>query len=205
MSNLVTSAGFTIYPRGFLGAILAPRIEKQPAPFESEYRKLQNNLNLFQTSPAAIAVNENVESLYTKYIRNTYKSSSFDFRKLVLITALNAFGTEAFDFWYLKQFESPSVGDLHRRFLEDCLRFITTGRREWTLETWDSLLDFSDSGELRPQVGEVAADFFGITTHGHVRVRRNTALVEVLQDWCAVPNGLEDLLCSLHVLFGTRS
>lgn len=205
MPNLVSNGGFTIYPRGFLGAVLAPRIEKQPAPFESEYRRLQNNLNLFQSSPAQIAVNENVESLYSKYIRNSYKASSFEFQKLVLITALNAFGTEAFDFWFLKQFESPSVGDLHRKFLEDCLRFISTGRREMPLETWDSLLDYSDSGEMRGPVSEVTAEFFGISTNGYNRIRRNTMLVDVLQDWCAQPNGLEDLLCSLHVLFGTRS
>jgi hypothetical protein len=205
MPNLVSNEGFTIYPRGFLGSILAPRIEKSPAPFENEYRKLQNNLNLFQASSGSILVNENVESLYSKYIRNTYKAASFDFQKLVMITALGAFGTQAFDFWYLKQFESPSVGDLHRKFLEDCLRFITTGRREMTLETWDSLLDYSDSGELRGGVGEVAADFFGITTNGYVRQRRMTMLVEVLQSWCAKPNGLEDLLLSLHILFGIRS
>jgi hypothetical protein len=205
MPNLVSNGGFTIYPRGFLGAILAPQIEKQPAPFESEYRKLQNNLNLFQSSPGQISTNGNVESLYSKYIRNTYKAASFDFQKLVLITALSAFGTDAFDFWYLKQLESPSVGDLHRRFLDDCLNFITTGRREMDLTTWDSLLDYSDSGEMRTGVSEVAAEFFGITTNGQVRQRRNTMLVEVLQEWCSRPNGLEDLLCSLHVLFGTRS
>jgi hypothetical protein len=205
MSSLVSNGGFTIYPRGYLGAVLAPRIEKSPAPFESEYRKLQNNLNLFQSSAGQIAVNENVESLYSKYIRNSYKAESFDFRKLVLITALGAFGTDAFDFWYLKQFESPSVGDMHRRFLEDCLRFILTGRREMTLETWDSLIDYSDAGELRAPVSEYTAEFFGITSNGYVRQRRNTMLVDVLQDWCAQPNGLEDLLLSLHVLFGSRS
>lgn len=203
--SLVSNGGFTIYPRGFLGAILAPRIEKSPAPFEAQYRQLQNNLNLFQSSPGQIEVNENVESLYSKYIRNTYKSSNFEFRKLVMITALGAFGTDAFDFWYLKQHESPSVGDLHRKFLEDCLRFIATGRRDMPLETWDALLDYSDSGELRSGVSEVTAEFFGITSNGYVRQRRHTTLVEVLQDWCAQPNGLEDLLCSLHVLFGTRS
>lgn len=205
MAGLVSNAGFTIYPRGFLGAILAPRIEKSPAPFQDEYRKLQNNLSLFQPSASTIAVNENVESLYSKYIRNTYKAEAFEFRKLVMITALNAFGTEAFDFWYLKQFESASVGDMHRRFLEDCLRFILTGRREMSLETWDSLIDYSDSGEMRGPVSEYTAEFFGITTNGYVRQRRNTMLVDVLQDWCAQPNGLEDLLLALHVLFGSRS
>jgi hypothetical protein len=205
VANLVSNEGFTVYPRGFLGSILAPRIEKSAAPFEAQYRQLQPSLNILQNNTGSILVNENVESLYSKYIRNTYKASSFDFQRLVLTTALGAFGSQSFDFWYLKQFESPSVGDLHRKFLEDCLRFIMTGRRDMSLQTWDSLIDYSDSGELRGQVSDMAADFFGITTNGYVRQRRMTTLVDVLQGWCAQPNGLEDLLQSLHILFGIRS
>lgn len=205
MSNaLMGRSDFKLYPRGFLGAPQGPKIEKMPRPFDEQLSRVQTQFSLLRpTESNSLVPNQNVESLYSEYINNGARVLDFDFRKRVLITALNAFGTTMFDMWYQKQTTSPAFGDLHSQFIDDTLRFIADGKREMSVETWGSLLTYSDKGELHREVSEYAAEFFGISTRGYNRHRRNATLVEIIQQWTSKPNGFEDLLCTLHVLFGT--
>lgn len=199
MSN---NTPFKIYPRGFLGVRLEGRVER---------RALLNDTNLgvrfFQSIMMANRndvdhSNPDVEALYAQYIRREAQTLSFDYRKKVLIVALAAFGTSQFDFWYRLQLKSPTIADLHRRFLEDTLRFIRTGKREMALETWNVLVTADDKGEQKSELSEYANEFFGISSGGYSRYSQNTSLTEVIQNWCSQPNGFEDLLGTLHVLFG---
>lgn len=203
MPDLASQGALMLYPRGFLGARLGPQIKKYPRPTDAQVRSLQNNVQLFQPGVASLPSNENVENLFRQYINGSASMGDARFRKKVLITALTAFGTPFFDYWFVQQLHSPSSGDLHRAFLDDTIKFIREGRRDQALETWASLLDFTDSGEVNTQVSEYAAEFFGISTNGQQRIRRMSSLNEIIQDWTSKPNGFGDLLHTLHVLFGS--
>lgn len=202
MPDIASQSSMMLYPRGFLGARMGPQIKKYPRATDAQVRSLQNNVSLFQPGVVTLPSNENVESLYRSYISHAASMTDFDFRRKVLITALSAFGTPLFDYWFMQQLHSPSCGDMHRRFLDDTLKFISEGRREVSISTWLSLLNFSDEGEVNFNLSERAAEHFGISTGGYNRHSKNTSLVDNIQMWTSQPNGFEDLLCTLHVLFG---
>ena len=206
MPELAQSAGFILYPRGFFGAVMSPSIKKQPKPFSGSVNRLQPNVNLFhnQRSGDSIMINENVEMLYAQLISREDTIDNFEFREKILKTALAAFGTPMFDFWYSQQKYSPSAGDLHREFLEDTLLFIETGTRSQHLETWNVLVTFSDKGDRENVLTERAAEFFGITSQGIRREPRHSSLIDVLCAWTAQPGGFMDLLFTLHILFGVQ-
>lgn len=207
MPELANTAGFMLYPRGFLGAVTSPSIKRQPRPYAGTVSRLQNNMNFFLgggNAAGKLEVNENVETLYALMITKPISVGDFEFREKILKCALSAFGTNQFDYWYSLQSKSPAAGELHRAFLRDTLRFISEGQRDQMLETWNVLITHADRGELKSTMDEAAVQFFGLTQGGLVRQPRNSDLLDVLQQWTGQPGGFEDLLFTLHILFGIQ-
>lgn len=195
---------FKLYPRGFLGARLEGRIEKQSHVRDSVLAGLRlDRIAQFGNQNNIDHSNADVEALYAQYIKRTAATLAFEFREKLLIVALNAFGTSQFDFWFEMQLKSPVAGDYHRRFLDDTLRFINTGRRDMALETWQALVTSQDHGDHNSQMSDFAREFFGRPIGGW-HSPRNTNLIDVVQQWCSQPNGFEDLLGTLHLLFGNE-
>lgn len=191
---------YSIYPRGFLGRVVEPRVEKKTQPPELRLGG-GGNVVTFGRPKTLVIPNPNVEALYKLNIDQPLQAKSFEFRERVLITALDAFGTKNFFEWVSLQYRSPSAGDMHRRFLADTMRFIETGHRELHTMTWANLVDVTDSGNVGPDFSEEVVDFFGLNP-ATKQPTRNQKLIDVVQTWCTRRGGCEDMLGTLHVLFG---
>ncbi|WP_144106603.1 hypothetical protein [Paraburkholderia sp. BCC1886] len=198
MPNIDT--GFRLYPRGFLGKAMGPRLAAKPKPYDVRLRTaptvtiVQPQLNTADASPV-------VETIYAQYIKRPIETNTFDFREKILLAALDAFGHPNFLSWYEAQLQSPSVGDTHLRFLDDTLRFISTGRRNMSLETWASFLQMSEGGVRPAVVAPYAASYFEARL-GRSNDRSPVSLIETIIAWTSQPGGFEDLLGTLHLLFG---
>lgn len=138
-----------------------------------------------------------VEQLYHRYINDNQAGQDFEFREKVLKTALGVFGAFNFQQWFFVQYNAAGATDLHVRFLDDTLKFLSTGRREISLENWAAL--------IRPSVGagpgkpsELSLRYFCVGE----RYDRDSSWPCTVQDWCAKPGGFEDLLNVLHICFG---
>lgn len=202
MADTNTPSHFRMYPRGFLGGNLNPQIERTPKAFGDPMAKQQYHVDNFKSGPSKIIANPYCESLYSQYIKQAVKTGSFEFRKQILLVALSSFGTNRFDEWFRIQYQSPAAGDMHNRFLLDTIKFIQTGRRDMALETWQALLLITDEGNRIGALPKEAKDFFGVSEAGVYRNPQNNMLNDVLQTWCSRHGGLEDLLGTLHILFG---
>ncbi|EKD22684.1 MAG: hypothetical protein ACD_84C00011G0001, partial [uncultured bacterium] len=154
------------YPRGFLGT----------------------NVDSAGIDTANVAV----ETLYAQYIKNNIATCTPEFRHSILKVALNAFGTKDFSDWFLTQPKSPSYGDMHERFLIDTLRFIETGRRDLSLESWSILLKKTTERVSSKLNVKITRDFFGIYNDlaSLSKAERNVQLTDVIQNWCSQPGGL---------------
>lgn len=193
--------GFKLYPRGFLGGQLPIRLAVKPKPYEI---KIRSSANVGVITPQATSADPNkvIETLYSQYVKRSADTTSFEFREAVLIAALSAFGSRNFFTWYMAQLQSPAIGEWHQRFLGDTCRFLMTGKREMTLETWSHLLKTSDES-IRPlQPCEVAQRYFGLRGLTVPSDPQQYNLTETIQAWCSQPQGVEDLLGTLHLLFG---
>lgn len=197
------SAQLRLYPRGFLGGDLQPQIERTPKPFGEPLAQQTYRVTDYKTGTNGLVANPHIEAIYAQYIKQSANTGSFEFRKQIIQLALVSFGTLRFDIWFAAQYRSPSAGDLHNRFLIDTLRFIMRGRRDMSLETWGSLLTITDEGDKIGKMPPEAIKYFGMIQNGVLQnTESNMFLIDVLQQWCSKPNGLEDLLGTMHILFG---
>lgn len=195
------AAGLRLYPRGFLGKVLPPRLVAKARPYEIRVRTT-TSVGIVTPQQNTADANPVVETLYAQYIKRAASTMSFEFREKVLIAALDAFGDKNFYSWYKTQLQSPAVGDVHLRFLDDVLRFISTGRRQMSLETWASFLQMNDAGERPQEFTPTAQEFFKIYKDGVYPSISQYSLTNVIQQWLSQPGGIEDLLGTLHLLFG---
>lgn len=191
--------GYRIYPRGFLGADLGMTPKDVLRPYEHRLGHHQYHPDMFRAPKASVEINKNVETAWVHMLRHGAATGDFDFRQNVLTIAMGAFGTNDFLEWTNMQISGPSTGHLHVEFIEDTLRFITTGKRHMTVTNWLGILGISDLGSNVTTKSEDIAAFF---IHPLNNTVTNTKLVEVIQRWCSHEGGIEDLVQTLHVLFG---
>lgn len=204
------SAGerFRLYPRGFIGGAIPPTVV--PKQKHTQGEQIQSFImNLHNAADNSVAPNAGIESLYGQYLRGNLASEMHEFRERVFIAALNAFGTKNFFDWYVIQTEAASTGSIHTDFLEDTLKFISTGKRDMCLENWQALIKMG-ANNGNSGMSPKAKEFFGILNDRPLSDFAKTndeafelaRLESIIQRWCSVPGGFEDLLISLHILFG---
>lgn len=138
-----------------------------------------------------------VVSIYREYINSTAKFTTWSFRKRVVAVALALFDPEdGFDF--LGQDKNPRAVDYNYEFIVDTLRYIATGKRKFNTHLWL---------EMMTQLPE--ANSFDVRHRNTIQktfeeAGLSTNPVELVQKWCAHKGGIEDMICSMHLLFGER-
>lgn len=194
---------FRLYPRGFLGVNFEHPAERDAFPASQALHRLQYQIESTSNTHQHRIANPTVQALYARYLKGGISTGDFGFRKQVLQAAFAAFGVSHFNEWFFAQYKSPLVTDLHGRFLEDTVRYLETGVRELAMETWGSLVGVApDDSQVAAPSSYVHA-YFGNSEPGITRQARDDSMVNTLQAWCSHPNGVEDLLGTLHLLFGT--
>lgn len=189
---------YKIYPRGFLGAVLEPMLERKSRPTG----RLQYDVSLFDANDAKIVVaNLAVESAYQNLARNDLIARKFDFKEDAMQQFMWAFGTLNFAEWYADQFSSPSFGTLHRDFLDDTLNFLCTGQRRMAIQNWNLLLDEDERRLNTTELSDTAKNFFNRRTLQDVR-GCVYEIDEVVGLWMQKPGGFADMLTTGHILFG---
>lgn len=196
--------GYRLYPRGFVGGVVSPRAKKageslaqQVLQHTSASEDGVNEFFPYQNANGGYATggNPDVEALYASYMKQSGGVTSFDFRTKVLKAALQAFGTGDFQFWIMQQRTSPGYGDLHRRFIRDIVRYLRGERRELSLDVWDPLLVIENGATGVDLPDPLIEEFFAVWPEAK-------QVSKVVQMWCQRHNGIEDLIVSLHLLFG---
>lgn len=196
-------AEFKLYPRGFYGRVLPPQFVPAKSKVQARMTSLQVRVNIVQPQMNTLDPNPDLEQFYRRWVGEGQGVNNFEFKEEVLITALEAFGTQNFYEWYSAQFQSPMFGDLHQRFLEDTLGFIESGTRSLSLQNWMAVINQNDTGARQQILGAKAAEFFGIPIPGHRhREAQNRMLLPVIQRWLSHPQGFEDFILTLRIFFG---
>ena len=192
-----------LYPRGFLGGDISPQVERTKEPFKDEINSMRYSVNQHNSSGNSIVANPHVEALYAALIKNNIKINDPTFRTKILTVAMTAFGTNNFLIWVLSQYNSPAASDLHNNFILDTLHYIEYGSRDMSLENWMALLTITDEGNNIGTINDKVKEFFGVNKDAPIGLAKlNIQLVDIIQKWCSKPNGLEDLIGTLHILFG---
>lgn len=137
---------------------------------------------------------ETVSALYDIYHARTAASRTWKYRRAVLETAMRLFGQ--FDIWLRDQRNNPKIIGSNRKFLEETVQYIHGGSRTLSVLVWKDLIDNADELGHAVSLQALGTDL--------KMVGNRESTVQVLQQWLSRPNGIEDLILTLHVLFGKR-
>jgi hypothetical protein len=194
---------FKVYPRGFLGAKLEPvLVNKSP---ERVRGRFQYDVSVFDANqPELVTANMAIEEAYISLLRNDIQASNFEFRENMFRVLFKAFGTLDFEGWYMTQFQSPAFGEQQRDFLEDCLNFVWSGKRDMSLQNWDVLLEPSQTRLTDPSLARMANAKFSKVFTRELSFSGRVMLPDLFCDWTTKPNGFVDLLTTCHILFGIK-
>lgn len=145
---------------------------------------------------AAVVVSqgdESIELLHKLLVDATTNSRSWPFYRSVLSNALRLFGD--FKEWTQEQLSNPNIVGYNRQFIVDTLNFIETGKRELSVQSWLDLVNEGGAGHHAHAIPQRLLDNKPLSNASETSL-------QLLQDWVAKPNGFEDMLITLHLLFG---
>lgn len=137
---------------------------------------------------------ESIELLYKVYVDRSAHTKSWSFYKNVLQNALRLLGDP--ETWFTSQLANASLVGYNRQFLLDTLKYIETGARELPVESWYDLV-----GESSPRQRTLFAES-GERYAAMVLPTASESSLRFLQQWIGRRYGFEDLLLTLHLLFG---
>lgn len=143
----------------------------------------------------SVVVSKGDEAVQTlnEFLQNrSVNTLSWSYRRQVVDSALRLFGE--FAPWLQDQLNNPRVVGYNLEFLKDTLQFIRTGKRDLCLANWLELVAEGDDLANAAEISRTRVDNF-------TSVRDETT-VQLIQAWCAHPGGIEDLVGTLHILFG---
>ena len=194
-----------VYPRGFIG-ISTPGLNK-----EINANTIQDNIvgmrynNQPKIEDTSAAYNLNVTKMYKAMVDGIGTYDKMAFTKAVLIEAIRNFGGHDFSDWIKLQYNSRYFTTNHQKFILDTLKFITNGRRETSISTWEvvlrkTLIDHSESVTNNQKFNREVPLFFKTTGINGFPIGTN--LQDVLIQWLSHRGGTEDLLLTLNIIFG---
>lgn len=137
---------------------------------------------------------ESIDLLYKVFIdRNTVTVASWPFVSSVLTNALRLFGD--FREWSQDQLANPNIVGYNRQFIEDTLNFINGQARELSVENWFDLISEGGAGHHAHAVPDRLVQSKRL-------LESSDDSLQLLQNWVSKPNGLADLINTMHLLFG---
>lgn len=211
------SSKFQIYPRGFVGARLPTRIAKADES-SITVAAAQNTFMISKVEDTVILGHPEVDRIWQRYCSAQSGQIDFEFREQALRLALKVFGTLSFSDWVSAQRASPSFGDMHEDFVDDIMHYIRTGRHHTDLMVWELLLNYQDR-DIRPNktvtdeyrklhepysVGDQVLDR-GDQPRRPPPEMLNLNLSNAIAAWHAHRGGFDDMMRTMHILYGTAA
>ena len=176
---------------------------RKPDPIEPSFRRevlfkdLKDPLNKFFYSPE-------ITDLYIRWADRPEAMKDFDFRERILKAALTSFGSAGFYHWITFQNNADTVGHLHASFLMETLEYLLKDtKRNIECLLWINILEADKrSAKTRMEVGHYFKDE---TSRSDYNVKLPADMKGLVKLWTQKPQGFQDLLISLFVIFGERS
>lgn len=136
---------------------------------------------------------ESIELLYKVLVDRNTNTRAWPFHASVLENAMRLFGD--FREWAQEQLSNPNVIGYNRQFIQDTFNFIENGQRELSVQAWLDLVSEGGAGHHAHAIPQRLLDT-------KLLLQSSQSSLELIQKWVSRRNGLEDLLNTMHLLFG---
>lgn len=189
-----------LYVRGFFGS-------RSLSSETVQTHKQRPLLSIFDLNPEAlqhVVCNESVVEIYNQLIRRHVISTDFDFRERAIKIALTAFGVKNFATWAKTcAMSSPTFTQTHADFIIDTVRYITTGKRDIPITTWERLIGPGTNDPTNKIIfdGNILSNLpVGFSILRNQRTEHD--LPNIISKWLSHPGGFTDMVITLYTLFG---
>lgn len=146
-----------------------------------------------------------VQQLFITMAADPKIFSSFEYREAVLKKAISLFGESFsgnFIEWFRIQKESPAFSYLHQRYLHETLQFIfNRAPRKMSHNNYSRMLHVGANNAIFATSKE---DTEAELNHCLTSLR-SASVASLLESWTESVEGLQDMVATLHVIFGRRS
>lgn len=191
-----------LYPRGFIGYDIGLEPKTRGPGTAGLLNSLRINKPIVIKDKTFVS-NTDVENIWRQYKNGDKFLSSFDFRKKIILVALEAFGTKSFYDWCVLQTQNPYITDMQKRFINDTFNYINGGKRSVTISSWLKLIDVKDETSSTGDPVEIKMEeFFG--TNKPIQFRTDYKLNNIICFWLRKKGGFEDLVGTMHIFFGDK-
>lgn len=136
-----------------------------------------------------------VQELYMQFTHFPTQTVYWEFRKKVIDAAKRLFKGNYN--WFIRQDANPLIESYNYQFLLDTVRYIATGHRRFSIHAWPMLL------ATEPSAGAELINGRYDIEQLFKEVQLSTDLDKMIKAWVSRPGGIDDLMYSLHLLFGT--
>ena len=135
-----------------------------------------------------------IDELYNIYLSGKVNHQGWGFRKEVINAAARLLRN--FPMFIQMQRDNPYLYGYNYDFLQDTVNYIATGRRQLSVQAWKELMfeHMPPSGDYKTR------SRFVVLPEAVPYINKNVD--EVVSQWCSHPNGIEDLLLTLVMIFG---
>lgn len=156
--------------------------------------KYSGGMNKTDFTTTTIAGDPEVVKMWQEYVNPNIQTSDWVFRKRVLRLAMRLFSSRD---WFENQERNAHLHGYNYGFVVDTLRFIATGRRRMSVHVWADLVSHEHTQQKDPSQRHEIMDFL----RNHTLFMNNPP-VGMIQKWCSRPGGIDDMICTLNLLFG---
>lgn len=198
----MTQALLKAYPAGFLGNKEVPQTDLV------ESNKILDQLNkafgrsVNHRRPVHTA-NAQIDLLWLKALSMSAECKTFEFKELIIKASLTAFGTDSFSEWLSVQYQNPEYTKMHHRFIDETLQYIQNGtKREMSVNNWTVLLTSNVVENNTEKYTDVQQKFLLSNVNGKLNI--HLSIRELILMWLRQKNGINDLMGSLFIMFGSR-
>lgn len=137
---------------------------------------------------------QRVHDLFVEFSNFPKRARTWDFQRRLINLAQEIF--EGDYSWFIRQDSNALVKDQNYAFILDTIKFIATGRRKFSIYTWPALVTYdipvdNESVEGRREI-----------YHLLEQLKVPSATNAFIQRWVCQPKGIDDLMYTMHLLFG---
>lgn len=189
------------YDSGFVGYVTPQTvIEKKEINLDKVISNIKLNKKTSSIQKPSV-YNAEVMAIVKRYEANTKQSSDIHFICDLIECTLRSIDSKLINSWLALQVKNADISDMHVRFIEDTFQFINSGTRTINIMSWARMLDgthneTNTATKKLDLVKLLGGSTFNQMTPGSVKTS------DILFAWVGQPNGVEDLVYSLPVLFG---
>lgn len=142
-----------------------------------------------------------VDDLYEEWSKNNTLIKTMEFRERIIKAAKNAFNNISIYNWLNIQKYANTVTSTHVNFISETIGFVLGSPRSIQTSQWIRLLEVSEKAQ---SINLDIDKYFNKNNIQNQVKFSSSLLTDFIVTWVSQPNGFEDMLLSLYVIFGDR-